>query len=134
MGGERKQSNELQPARGVNIRRWGTGHCIRIVFRYRGVLCRETLKLEPTKANLKYAERLRGEIINAIGLGTFNYADYFHDSKRARLFGHVLIKATTGELLKDYMAIAEKTLEASTYNGYRKVCEAHLHPMFGKIP
>lgn len=134
MGGKRKQGNELQPARGVSIREWGTGQAIRIIFSYRGVQCRETLKLEPTKANLKYAERLRGEIINAIALGTFNYADYFPDSKRARLFGHVVIKATTGELLKDYMAIAEKTLEPSTFNGYRKVCEAHLYPIFGGIP
>jgi len=134
MGGTRKQSNESQSARGVSIREWGTGQAIRIVFSYRGVQCRETLKLEPTKANLKYAERLRGEIINAIALGTFNYADYFPDSKRARLFGHVIIKATVSELLQDYMAIAEKTLEASTYNGYRKVCEAHLYPTFGKIP
>ncbi|VEG91782.1 tyrosine-type recombinase/integrase [Legionella spiritensis] len=134
MGGKRKQSNELQLARGVSIREWGTGSAIRIIFSYRGVQCRETLKLEPTKANLKYAERLRGEIINAIALGTFNYADYFPDSKRARLFGHVIVKATAGELLRDYMAIAEKTLEASTFNGYRKVCEAHLYPTFGKIP
>jgi integrase len=134
MGGIRKQSNELQPARGVSIREWGTGQAIRIIFSYRGVQCRETLKLEPTKANLKYAERLRGEIINAISLGTFNYADYFPNSRRARLFGHVVLKATVGELLQEYMAIAEKTLEASTYNGYRKVCEAHLYPTFGKIP
>lgn len=134
MGRERKQINESQPVRGVNIRQWGTGHCIRIVFRYRGVLCRETLKLEPTKANLKYAERLRGEIINAIGLGTFNYADYFPKSKRARLFGHVWVKATAGELLNDYMAIAEITLEPSTVNGYKKVCNAHLFPIFGDIP
>ncbi|HHS8321900.1 TPA: tyrosine-type recombinase/integrase [Legionella anisa] len=134
MGGKRKQSNELQPPRGVSVREWGTGHAIRIIFSYRGVQCRETLKLEPTKANLKYAERLRGEIVNAISLGTFNYADYFPNSKRARLFGHAIIKATTGEMLKDYMMIAEKTLEASTYNGYRKVCEAHLYPIFGHIP
>ncbi|HHT9914870.1 TPA: tyrosine-type recombinase/integrase [Legionella pneumophila] len=134
MGGKRKQGNESQPSRGVSVREWETGSAIRIIFSYRGVQCRETLKLEPTKANLKYAERLRGEIINAIALGTFNYADYFPDSKRARLFGHVIIKATTGELLKEYMAIAEKTLEASTYNGYRKVCEAHLYPNFGHIP
>ncbi|WP_408072933.1 tyrosine-type recombinase/integrase [Legionella pneumophila] len=134
MGGKRKQGNESQSSRGVSVREWETGSAIRIIFSYRGVQCRETLKLEPTKANLKYAERLRGEIINAIALGTFNYADYFPDSKRARLFGHVVIKATTGELLKEYMAIAEKTLEASTYNGYRKVCEAHLYPNFGNIP
>ncbi|TIE15680.1 site-specific integrase, partial [Legionella pneumophila] len=77
MGGKRQQGNELQPPRGVSIREWETGSAIRIIFSYRGVQCRETLKLEPTKANLKYADRLRGEIINAIALGTFNYADYF---------------------------------------------------------
>lgn len=134
MGGKRKQSNELQPPRGVSVRHWETGSAIRIIFSYRGVQCRETLKLEPTKANLKYAERLRGEIINAIALGTFNYADYFPDSSRAKLFGHGVVKASVGELLRDYMAIAEKTLETSTYNGYRKVCEAHLYPEFGSIP
>lgn len=134
MGGSREQSNKPQSTSGVSIRNWSTGQCIRITFRYRGVLCRETLKLEPTKSNLKYAERLRGEIINAIVLGTFNYADYFPNSKRARLFGHVVIKANTGELLRDYMAIAEKTLEPSTYNGYRKACEAHLYPTFDSIP
>ena len=68
MGGKRQQGNSSQPTRGINVREWETGQCIRIVFRFKGVLCRETLKIEPTKANLKYAERLRGEIINAIAL------------------------------------------------------------------
>lgn len=134
MGGKRKQGDQPETPRGVSIREWGTGQAIRIIFSYRGVQCRETLKLEPTKANLKYAERLRGEIINAISLGTFNYVDYFPNSKRARLFGHAVVKATVGEMLEDYMAIAEKTLEPSTYNGYRKVCEGHLYPTFGKLP
>jgi integrase len=134
MGGEWQQGNKPKLARGVSIREWGTGQCIRITFSYRGVLCRETLKIEPTKANLKYAERLRGEIINAIGLGTFNYVDYFPGSKRARLFGYSYTKATVGELLEAYMKIAEKTLEPSTFNGYRKVCEAHLYPIFKNIP
>jgi integrase len=134
MGGKREQVSSPKPPRGITIRKWESGQSIRIAFSYRGVLCRETLKLEPTKANLKYAERLRGEIINAIGLGTFNYADYFPGSKRARLFGHLLVKATVGELLADYMIIAKNTLEPSTVNGYRKVCEAHLSPTFGHIP
>lgn len=134
MGGKRQSSNKLQPTRGVSIRRWESGCNIRIAFRYHGVLCRETLKLEPTKANLKYAERLRGEIINAITLGKFNYVDYFPNSKRARLFGHVAVKATVGELLKNYMLIAEKNLEPSTFNGYRKICNAHLFDAFGAIP
>jgi integrase len=134
MGRKRESSNELKTPRGVSIRKWETGSGIRIVFRYRGVMCRETLKLEPTKANIKYAERLRGEIINAITLGTFNYAHYFPQSKRARLFGHVFAKLTIRELLQQYMDIAEKTLEPSTVNGYQKVCEKHLYPAFGNFP
>lgn len=134
MGGKRGQGNDLQPSRGITVRKWETGCNIRITFRYRGVLCRETLKLEPTKANLKFAERLRGEILNAIALDKFNYLDYFPNSKRARLFGHINHNSTVGELLKDYMAIAEKTLEPSTMNGYRKICEGHLYPTFDKIP
>lgn len=134
MGREWQSSHELQPARGVTIREWETGRSIRIVFRYRGVMCRETLKLEPTKANLKYSERLRGEILNAITLDKFNYADYFPQSKNARKFGHVWVKATVADLLKKYMEIAEKTLEASTFNGYKKACHGYLYPTFGHIP
>jgi integrase len=134
MGRARASSNESKLVRGITIRKWKTGNVIRIEFRYRGVKCRETLKLEPTKANLKYAERLRGEILNAIALGTFNYAHYFPRSKRSRLFGHAWTNATVGELLKDYMNIAEQTLEPSTVNGYRKVCDAHLYPVFGSFP
>src|SRR3990167_4417156 len=134
MGRERQPSNEPQPMRGVSIREWETGSGIRIVFRFRGVMCRETLKLAPNKTNLKYAERLRGEILNAIALGTFNYADYFPQSKRARLFGHVWVKVSVGKLLNDYLTVAEKTLEPSTVNGYRKSCIGHLIPAFGSFP
>ena len=44
---------------------------------------------EPTPPNVRYAVRLRGEILNAIERGTFNYADYFPESPRARQFGFV---------------------------------------------
>jgi len=134
MGRKRDESNESKSVRGVSVREWETGSVIRITFSYRGVMCRETLKLEPTKVNLKYAERLRGEILNAIALGTFNYVHYFPRSRRARLFGHTWVNATVASLLKDYMDIAEKTLEPSTVNGYRKVCERHLYPVFGNLP
>ena len=46
---------------------------ILIYFTYRGVQCRERLKLPPTNANLNYAANLRGEILNKIALGTFDY-------------------------------------------------------------
>lgn len=134
MGGKRQQGNEYPVARGVSVRELDSGKCIRIDFTYRGVRCRETLKIEPTKANIKYAERLRGEILNAISVGTFNYQDYFPNSQRSKMFGYSVVKSTVGELLKEYMEIAEKTLEPSTFNGYRKACEAHLYPAFGDIP
>ena len=134
MGGKRQQSNEYPVARGISVRELDSSKCIRIDFTYRGVRCRETLKIEPTKANIKYAERLRGEILNAISLGTFNYQDYFPNSQRSKMFGYSVVKSTVGELLKEYMEIAEKTLEPSTFNGYRKACEAHLYPAFGNIP
>ena len=134
MGGKRQQSNEYPVARGISVRELDSSKCIRIDFTYRGVRCRETLKIEPTKANIKYAERLRGEILNAISVGTFNYQDYFPNSQRSKMFGYSVVKSTVGELLKEYMEIAEKTLEPSTFNGYRKACEAHLYPAFGDIP
>jgi integrase len=134
MDREYKSNKPNKVATGVEVRYWSKSRSIRVIFWYKGIECRETLKLEPTKSNIKYAERLRGEILNAIALGTFNYADYFPQSKRARLFGHIWIKATVGELLADYMAIAAKTLEPSTVNGYRKICDAHLFPVFGNIP
>ncbi|KTD43015.1 site-specific integrase [Legionella parisiensis] len=134
MGGKRQQSNEYPVARGISVRELDSSKCIRIDFTYRGVRCRETLKIEPTKANIKYAERLRGEILNAISLGTFNYQDYFPNSQRSKMFGYSVMKSTVGELLNEYMEIAEKTLEPSTFNGYRKACEAHLYPAFGNIP
>lgn len=134
MDREQESKKPIKVATGIEVRQWNKSSSIRVIFWYKGIECRETLKLEPTKNNIKYAERLRGEILNAIALGTFNYADYFPQSKRARLFGHVWIKATVGELLQDYMSIAAKTLEPSTVNGYQKVCDKHLFPVFGHIP
>ena len=61
------------------------GNSIRISFYYRGARYRETLKLKPTKANLKYAVRLRDSILFKIEKGIFEYADYFPDSPNARI-------------------------------------------------
>jgi len=96
--------------------------------------CRETLSLEATKANLRYAQRLRGEILNAIERGTFDYSHYFPQSKRAKQLGHVNANPLMGDLLAQFLIQAEQTLQPSTVIGYRKVCQAHLLPTFGRIP
>lgn len=130
MGGARKQ-------RGVIVRRYKTTSAIQIEFTYRGSRCRESLKIEATPSNLKYAANLRGEILNSIERGTFRYADYFPDSPRAKLFGHAGRRRTVEEALTSYIAGIEEAAAAGnmspgTLHGYRSAVEHHLVPTFGK--
>ncbi|HAT2126383.1 TPA: site-specific integrase [Legionella pneumophila] len=134
MGGKRRSGDTPKTASGVIVRKWPSGKTtLRISFYFKGVRCFETLKIEATAANIKYAERLRGEILNAIERGNFSYPDYFPNSKRAHIFGHIQSKITIGELLREFLAEAKSTKEASTYRGYMRVCEGHLLPMFDKV-
>lgn len=59
---------------------------IEIDFYYHGVRCKERLKLKPTPANLKRAERHRAAVLDAIERGTLDYAVTFPGSPRAALF------------------------------------------------
>jgi integrase len=59
---------------------------IEISFTYQGKRCREKIKLKPTPANLKRAERHRAAILDAIEKGTFDYATTFPKSTSAPLF------------------------------------------------
>lgn len=73
-------------ARGSRLRLAGVrahGNRIQIDFTYSAKRYRETLPLTPSIANLKYASRLRDEILTKISLGSFLFRDYFPDSKYA---------------------------------------------------
>ena len=134
MGGARQSSSASKSPPGVEVRRWKSGkETLRINFYYRGFQCRETLNLPVTKANINYASRLRGEIINAIEKGTFSYKDYFPDSNLAVRFGHASEKRQVSLLLDDFLAQAKTATELSTYIGYKKICNAHLYPKFGHL-
>ena len=77
-------------APGVEIRDWANGTTsLRILFHYRGVRCRETIRLTATRQNINYTIRRRAEVLNAIERGTFNYGEFFPASKRVQLFGGV---------------------------------------------
>ena len=131
MGGDRQASSTTELPAGVEIH-YGK---LRIVFRYRGVRCRECLKLVPSKSNIKFAADLRIEILNAIGRGTFNYVKYFPDSKYAKRFGYKPpSNITVGEMLETYLKHAEKTLQTSTYKSYRNKTYRYLIPAFEPIP
>lgn len=114
--------------RGVEVR----GGSIRISFRFQGVRCRETLKLNPTRANLTYAENLRASILHEIQTRTFDYARHFPDSPRAAFSGrgHVV---TIGQRLTAFLQASEKACSPSTFRDYRSVVEHHLRPRFGDM-
>lgn len=125
-------ATESTGARGIELRKGATSETIRIKFMYKGMECRESLKLAHTKSNINYAIRLRGEILNTIEKGAFQYADYFPDSKNAAKFGNVPSKVTIGELLRQQLRIAKRSLSPSTYRGYEQVCDSHLFKQWDK--
>lgn len=105
---------------------------IEITFAYRGERCRERIKLKPTPANLKRAERHRAAIIHAIETGTFDYAVTFPDSpkavKHAQQPGDVLL---VRKYLDEWLKGQKQHIKSSTYNDYRKSINNHLIPKFG---
>src|SRR3569832_713529 len=133
MGGTRKSGDTRRPPRGVTVRQHENVSSLQIEFSYRGVRCRESLRMDPTKANIQYAEGLRLEIKRKIANGSFRYIDYFPDSPRARLFGHAVVKTTVGELLRDHLkayekAVANSQKSPSTLVGNRKNKNKHQQP------
>jgi len=110
------------------------GKSILIDFTYRGVRCRETLKLFPTRPNLKYAERLHATIMHEIATGTFDYRKHFPESRRASIFlngqsGHQLVE----NALLSYLEAKKRTLADSTYHSYETAVRCHLIPTFGHL-
>lgn len=104
---------------------------IRIAFQWRGHRCRETLKLQPSKANLTYAARLRGEILRKIELGSFDYAEYFPESELARASAKTAAP-TFRALAETWLASAD--LQKSTREGYEKSLKKHIYPPIGDKP
>lgn len=103
--------------RGPGIRATGD-HSIQIDFRYKGVRCRERLRLAPSPANLKYAARLKSAIEHEIATNTFDYRKHFPESPRARLFetgGSLLLRDAISEFC-DSIADA---VEPETLREYR---------------
>jgi integrase len=127
---------------GVELRTGSRSESIRIYFTYRGVDCREALRLPHTKQNIAYAVRRRGEVINAIERGTFVYNEFFPESPRAKLFcppapmpdSAVQREATIGALLREYLVVAKRNLALSSYNCYQQIADDHLFPMWDAKP
>lgn len=96
---------------GVDVR----ARSIRVTYTYQGAQCRRTLylngtPLEPTPANVRYAERLAAEIRDKIRLGLFVEVEYFPAS------GDTDQPTTVARQLTDWLAA--QRIEPSTRAGY----------------
>jgi len=105
-----------------------------ISFQLNGVRCREKIKLPPSKINLEHVINLRGEILNQIERGTFDYADYFPKSPRAKTLSKIPGRSITIEsALENWLGRARTEVQKSTYTTYRKDVHNNLIPAFGHL-
>lgn len=117
----KRNSSELP--RGISVKKNRSSESIQIAFMYKGIRCREVLRIPVTKSNLRYAANLLGEIQNSIERHTFDYANYFPNSTKLSIFSSPASKdKKVIEYLDEYIASAEtRGLSPSTLVGYKKL-------------
>ena len=76
---------------------------------------RERLEIEPTPVNIKYAERLRMEILGKIERGTFALGDYFPKSPRVAKDAPSM---TWAEVAAEWKKVKRGEIEHSTAHSY----------------
>lgn len=104
-----------------------------IHFRFKGVKCRESLKLEVSPKNIKIAERKRSRILDEINEGSFNYENHFPESKRVGVFGGIVRKdVLVMDQMTNWLKGHENFIAHSTHNTYLKYLNRHIGPKLGK--
>jgi len=104
------------------------GKGIQLTFYWNGDRFRPTLKIPPTAANIKYAERLKAEIERAIALGTYTldqYAAHFPTSRFARSIPEKRQTETFAQVAEKWLA-ASSHLSAGTLIKYRQALKFWL--------
>ncbi len=119
--------------RGVRVRKNKKTESLQIAFTFKGIECRETLQMPPTRGNIRYAERLRHEIQAEIERGTFRYSEKFPDSKRAAKFGFNTKKPFLSELLDKALKIKESQLKPSSFQAYENAVKFRIKPDLGHL-
>lgn len=118
--------------RGPGVRAVGK-QSLQIDFRWKGVRYRERLRLEPTKANLRYAANLKARIEHDIAKGTFDLQAYFPH----RGSGGELVSDGRGKSLRCYLQrfIEDRSerIQPETAREYRDAVEI-LTRQFGDKP
>jgi integrase len=119
---------------GIQLRKGKTAESIRILFRYQGKLCRETLPLEHTERNIKVARNRRHAILHDISNNEFKYEEHFPNSATVRKINEQreaeLRKEeeaqkksipALGEYLDEYLKLGLRRWKNSSKNEYEQV-------------
>ncbi|MFH0128775.1 Arm DNA-binding domain-containing protein [Variovorax sp. VaC1] len=121
---------------GITVIKRTNKEVIRVACSFQGVQCRKTLDLPGTRENLRYAERLRGEILRKIEHSTFRYDEYFPSPPKCKVFGHGKGKGSDvsiKQLQEGYRDRSKASLQPSTWSGYSKAINNVLISQFGHI-
>ncbi|MGO9988940.1 MAG: Arm DNA-binding domain-containing protein [Steroidobacteraceae bacterium] len=117
--------------RGTGVRA-ASKSSIEVSFEYRGVRCREKLRLPPSAANIKFGVNLKARIEHEIATGAFDYAKHFPRSSRARIFAQNPAQTiTVGELLTDWLRDVRAELQPETYGDYAEYIAKTWRPLLG---
>lgn len=92
------------------------GKSIRVDFMHQGVRHRQTLGLEPTKANLKHAAQLRAAALHALKKGTYDEAALFPNSRPTDGLAHTGNRL--GELCDRYIPLKAVDITPETQIRY----------------
>lgn len=110
-----------------------TDRSIEIGFNYLGKWRRETEYLPPTLANLKHAYNKKLTIEKQIKQGTFDYAEWFPNSKNAQLLSTKKQIPTITSELRNYLTLTKSDLKESTWLKYQRDINNVLIPEFGHL-
>ncbi|USD64245.1 DUF3596 domain-containing protein [Vibrio sp. SCSIO 43136] len=102
---------------------------VRIWFMYRGIRCRESLSVQPTAKNLKLAGERRTSITHAIRTGSFEYREWFPESKNADRFSGTSTKdMTLDELCEKWLTVKQVEVTPATMKNYvQRLLQMRLH-------
>ena len=105
-----------------------------IDFQYKGVRCREPMKLEVTNPNIVLANRIRESILLDVLLNKLNYADYFPESNFLTKFGgKPKSKMTISEAIDWWWENYKKNARRKTVLAYGYDIKNHIKPGVGHI-
>ena len=111
-------------------------------FSYLGIRCREYTKLKDTPSNKKRVESIMDRIEAEKLLGTFEYANYFPNSKRLDQFQSIERKKVNAihgiPFFSDFTELWFKENEIAWKHSYkvtlRNSLKKHILPVFGEMP